>query len=114
VLRVRGPLAVHPPPQVTNPEWKEQGLHSDVFIAVNVEKNVAVIGGTFYGGEMKKGIFSMMNYWLPLKGACPGPLAPLLGCVAVGCCSQPWLWGAPGVDADGAAWVCVRLCWQAS
>ena len=31
-------------------------------------QSVAVIGGTWYGGEMKKGIFSMMNYWLPLNG----------------------------------------------
>ena len=29
---------------------------------------MAIIGGTWYGGEMKKGIFTMMNYWLPLQG----------------------------------------------
>lgn len=51
-----------------NDEWKEQGLNSEVFVIFNVEENVAVIGGTWYGGEMKKGIFSMMNYWLPLEG----------------------------------------------
>lgn len=45
-----------------------QGLNSPVFVAFNVEKRVAVIGGTWYGGEMKKGIFSMMNFWLPLDG----------------------------------------------
>ncbi|KAF4038362.1 Phosphoenolpyruvate carboxykinase [Phytophthora infestans] len=39
-----------------------------VFVAFNIEKDVAVIGGTWYGGEMKKGIFSMMTYWLPLDG----------------------------------------------
>jgi phosphoenolpyruvate carboxykinase (ATP) len=54
--------------KVSNPKWKEQKLNSEVFIAFNVEKRVAIIGGTFYGGEMKKGIFSMMNYWLPLEG----------------------------------------------
>lgn len=48
--------------------WKDLGLHSEVFVAFNIEKKVAVIGGTYYGGEMKKGIFSMMNYWLPLQG----------------------------------------------
>ena len=32
---------------------------------------MAIIGGTWYGGEMKKGIFSMMNYWLPLEGTMP-------------------------------------------
>ncbi|CAD7289125.1 phosphoenolpyruvate carboxykinase (ATP) [Campylobacter suis] len=51
-----------------NDEWEKDGLNSDVFVIFNVEENVAVIGGTWYGGEMKKGIFSMMNYWLPLEG----------------------------------------------
>lgn len=50
-----------------NDEWKEDGLNSEVFVIFNVEENIAVIGGTWYGGEMKKGIFSMMNYWLPLE-----------------------------------------------
>ena len=52
-------------------KYKEHGLHSDVFVVFNVEDNVAIIGGTWYGGEMKKGIFSMMNYWLPLEGKLP-------------------------------------------
>ncbi|MBR8462489.1 phosphoenolpyruvate carboxykinase (ATP) [Campylobacter sp. faydin G-105] len=51
-----------------NNEWQKDGLNSEVFVIFNVEENVAVIGGTWYGGEMKKGIFSMMNYWLPLEG----------------------------------------------
>ncbi|TYZ62659.1 hypothetical protein PybrP1_002838 [[Pythium] brassicae (nom. inval.)] len=54
--------------KVTNEDYKKHGLNSEVFVAFNIEKNVAVIGGTWYGGEMKKGIFSMMNYWLPLDG----------------------------------------------
>ena len=54
--------------KVTNDEWKEQGLNSEVFVVFNVEENIAVIGGTWYGGEIKKGVFSMMNYWLPLEG----------------------------------------------
>jgi phosphoenolpyruvate carboxykinase (ATP) len=49
-------------------KYKEHGLNSDVFVVFNIEENVALIGGTWYGGEMKKGIFSMMNYWLPLEG----------------------------------------------
>jgi len=57
--------------RVLNPNWKQQKLNSDVFVAFNVEKDVAVIGGTWYGGEMKKGIFSMMNYWLPNEGIMP-------------------------------------------
>ncbi len=51
-----------------NEDWQKQGLHSDVFVVFNIEENIAIIGGTWYGGEMKKGIFSMMNYWLPLDG----------------------------------------------
>ncbi len=57
--------------KVTNEKWKEQGLNSEVFVVFNIEDNVAIIGGTWYGGEMKKGIFSMMNYWLPLEGKLP-------------------------------------------
>ena len=49
------------------PKWKEDGLNSDIFIAFNVEENIAVMTGTLYGGELKKGIFTMMNYWLPLE-----------------------------------------------
>ena len=53
---------------VSNPDWKEDGLNSEVFVGFDVENKLAIIGGTYYGGEMKKGIFSMMNYWLPLQG----------------------------------------------
>lgn len=52
----------------TNPNWKEQGLNSENFVAFNLTEGVQLIGGTWYGGEMKKGMFSMMNYLLPLKG----------------------------------------------
>ncbi len=51
-----------------NDRFKEHGLNSDVFIVFNIEENIAIIGGTWYGGEIKKGVFSMMNYWLPLEG----------------------------------------------
>lgn len=54
--------------RVTNPDWKKDGLNSEVFVAFNLEDKTAVIGGTWYGGEMKKGIFSVMNYELPMKG----------------------------------------------
>jgi len=54
--------------KVSDQDWKKHGTNSDVFVAFNIEKRLAIIGGTFYGGEMKKGIFSMMNYWLPLDG----------------------------------------------
>ena len=54
--------------KVTNPNWKEQGLNSENFVAFNLTERIQLIGGTWYGGEMKKGMFSMMNYFLPLKG----------------------------------------------
>ncbi|NOQ30628.1 MAG: phosphoenolpyruvate carboxykinase (ATP) [Helicobacteraceae bacterium] len=54
--------------KAVNDKWKEHDLHSEVFVLFNIEENIAIIGGTWYGGEMKKGIFSMMNYWLPLQG----------------------------------------------
>ncbi|KPD03751.1 ATP-utilizing phosphoenolpyruvate carboxykinase [Moellerella wisconsensis ATCC 35017] len=52
----------------TNPNWKEQGLNSENFVAFNLTEGIQLIGGSWYGGEMKKGMFSMMNYLLPLKG----------------------------------------------
>lgn len=54
--------------KVVDDDYKRHGTNSEVFVAFNIEKRVAIIGGTWYGGEMKKGIFSMMNYWLPLEG----------------------------------------------
>ncbi len=54
--------------KTTNPDWKKQGLNSENFVLFNLAGGMAVIGGTWYGGEMKKGIFSVMNYHLPLKG----------------------------------------------
>jgi phosphoenolpyruvate carboxykinase (ATP) len=52
----------------TNPHWQQQGLHSENFIAFNLSEKMQLIGGTWYGGEMKKGLFAVMNYLLPLKG----------------------------------------------
>lgn len=43
-------------------------MTSDVFVAFNIKERMTTIGGTWYGGEIKKGIFSIMNYFLPLKG----------------------------------------------
>ena len=48
--------------------FKELGLRSDTCVAFNVTSREQVILNTWYGGEMKKGMFSMMNYYLPLKG----------------------------------------------
>ena len=54
--------------KTSNEKWKEQGLNSENFVAFNLTEHVQVIGGTWYGGEMKKGMFAMMNYLLPLRG----------------------------------------------
>ena len=48
--------------------YKELGLNSETCVAFNVTSREQVIINTWYGGEMKKGMFSMMNYYLPLKG----------------------------------------------
>jgi ATP-dependent phosphoenolpyruvate carboxykinase len=47
-------------------DWERHGLNSEVAVVFNVEKKTAIIFGTWYGGENKKGIFSLMNYWLPM------------------------------------------------
>ena len=52
--------------KVTN--WKELGLNSETATVFNITDKEQVILNTWYGGEMKKGLFSMMNYFLPLKG----------------------------------------------
>ncbi len=51
-----------------NKKWKEQKLNSEVFTVFNLTEKMQLIGGTWYGGEMKKGMFAMMNYYLPLQG----------------------------------------------
>ena len=48
--------------------YKELGLNSETAVAFNITSREQVILNTWYGGEMKKGMFSMMNYYLPLKG----------------------------------------------
>ncbi len=54
--------------ETTNKKWREHGLNSEVFTVFNLTEKMQVIGGTWYGGEMKKGMFAMMNYYLPQKG----------------------------------------------
>ena len=48
--------------------YKELGLNSETCVAFNITSHEQVIINTWYGGEMKKGMFSMMNYYLPLQG----------------------------------------------
>ncbi|MDR2499303.1 MAG: phosphoenolpyruvate carboxykinase (ATP) [Tannerellaceae bacterium] len=54
--------------KTTDPNWKEHGLNSEVYVLFNLTEREQIIGGTWYGGEMKKGMFSMQNYYLPLRG----------------------------------------------
>ncbi|MDP3312130.1 phosphoenolpyruvate carboxykinase (ATP) [Lutibacter sp.] len=54
--------------KTVNTNWEKHGLNSEVFTVFNLSEKMQVIGGTWYGGEMKKGMFAMMNYYLPLKG----------------------------------------------
>ena len=49
-------------------DYKAHGLNSETVVAFNITSKEQVILNTWYGGEMKKGMFSMMNYYLPLKG----------------------------------------------
>lgn len=54
--------------KATNPDHARMNMRSDVFVAFNMTEQMIAIAGTWYGGEIKKGIFSVMNYVLPLKG----------------------------------------------
>lgn len=53
--------------KTSDPDFKKHGTNSETFVAFNMTERMQLIGGTWYGGEMKKGMFSMMNYFLPLQ-----------------------------------------------
>ena len=54
--------------KTVNPDWEKHKLNSEVYVAFNIKERMSVVGGSWYGGEIKKGFFSIMNYFLPLKG----------------------------------------------
>jgi len=54
--------------KTTNARWQEFGMNSEVYTVFNLKEKMQVIGGSWYGGEMKKGMFAMMNYYLPKAG----------------------------------------------
>ncbi len=56
--------------KTVNENWERHNLNSDIYVAFNLQEKLSLIGGTWYGGEIKKGFFSVMNYYLPLKGIC--------------------------------------------
>ena len=53
---------------VSNKDFQKFGMNSETFILFHLGRRIAIIGGTEYGGEMKKGIFSVLNYLLPQQG----------------------------------------------
>ncbi len=53
---------------LTNPDYERHGLNSETFIIFHLGRKIGIIGGTLYAGEMKKGMFSIMNYYRPLQG----------------------------------------------
>lgn len=55
-------------PKTSNKKWQEHGLNSEVYAAFNIGAGEACVGGSWYGGEIKKGFFSVMNFLLPQKG----------------------------------------------
>ncbi|MEP1448025.1 MAG: phosphoenolpyruvate carboxykinase (ATP) [Paraglaciecola sp.] len=54
--------------KTSDKNFKQHQINSETFVAFNLTEKIQLIGGTWYGGEMKKGMFSMMNYFLPLQG----------------------------------------------
>lgn len=60
---------------ISAPDFKAKGaldgINSEAFVIINFEKKIILIGGTGYCGEIKKSVFSVMNYLLPLKGIFP-------------------------------------------
>ncbi len=54
--------------KTTNPDWQAHGLNSENFCVFNFTEKMQLIGGSWYGGEMKKGLFGYMNFLLPIKG----------------------------------------------
>ena len=53
---------------IVDKKYKEDKMNSENFVMLNITEALGIIGGTAYTGEMKKGIFSLMHYWLPQKG----------------------------------------------
>ena len=53
---------------IQNEDFEKHGLNSKTFVLFHLGRRIAIIGGTEYGGEMKKGIFSVLHYLLPQQG----------------------------------------------
>ncbi|MBN2445994.1 MAG: phosphoenolpyruvate carboxykinase (ATP), partial [Phycisphaerae bacterium] len=53
--------------KATNEDYEKFGMRTEVFAANNIGRRMSLIGGSWYGGEIKKGMFTIMNYFLPLR-----------------------------------------------
>ena len=65
--------------RASHPGFQADNLNSPNFVGLDLERKLGLIGGTWYGGEMKKGLFSMMNWWLPTEGVLPMHCAANVG-----------------------------------
>lgn len=54
--------------KAVNKNWQQHNMHSENFVAFNLTERMQIVGGTWYGGELKKGMFTIMNYYLPRQG----------------------------------------------
>lgn len=77
-LRPNAEQLTHHKPEFTivnackfNADPQRDGTNSNVFVIINFERRIILVGGTEYAGEMKKSIFSILNYLLPQKGVFP-------------------------------------------
>ncbi len=64
-------------------DYAKHGLNSETFIAFNLTEHMQIIGGSWYGGEMKKGMFSLMNYLLPRRGLPLCIVLPIWGMMGI-------------------------------
>lgn len=64
-------ITIYSAPSFTNTDWRRHGLNSEKFAAFHLGKRVVLIGGTSYTGEIRKGVFTVMNYYQPKRGVLP-------------------------------------------
>ena len=86
--------------------YKELGLNSETAVLFNITSKEQVIVNTWYGGEMKKGMFSMMNYFLPLKGIASMPTMARVMLLHLGCRKKvnSWLSSACSSSLSSCCW----------
>src|SRR6202021_1775000 len=58
---------------------KRHGVRSENVVAIDFARKIVLIGGSYYAGEMKKSVFTTLNYYLPEKGGVPMPCSANVG-----------------------------------